>query len=75
MSCWAASLIQVGDNEMLISDSVRFTEKAKKEGVDIHLEIFPGMFHVFQSHEPLLPEAREAIDHIAEFMRSSLPRR
>jgi hypothetical protein len=31
------------------------------------------MFHVFQSHEPLLPEAREAIDHIADFMRSSLP--
>jgi hypothetical protein len=33
------------------------------------------MFHVFQSHEPLLPEGREAIEHIAEFMRSSLPRK
>jgi hypothetical protein len=32
------------------------------------------MFHVFHSHEPLLPEAREAINHVAEFMRSSLPR-
>jgi hypothetical protein len=31
------------------------------------------MFHVFQSHEPLLPEAREAIDHAADFMRSLLP--
>jgi hypothetical protein len=31
------------------------------------------MFHVFHSHEPLLPEAREAIEHIAEFMRASLP--
>jgi len=30
---------------------------------------------VFQSHEPLLPEAREAIDHAAEFMRSLLPRK
>jgi hypothetical protein len=29
------------------------------------------MFHVFQSHEPLLPEAKEAIDHIGRFMRSA----
>jgi acetyl esterase/lipase len=29
-----------------------------------------GMFHVFQSREPLLPEAWEAIDQVAEFMRS-----
>jgi hypothetical protein len=40
----------------------------------VKLEVWPGMFHVFQSHEPLLPEAREAINHIGEFMRSSLPR-
>ena len=30
----------------------------------------PGMFHVFQSHDPLLPEARAAIDHMAEFIRA-----
>ena len=34
------------------------------------LEVWPGMFHVFQSHDPLLPEARAAIEHIVEFMRS-----
>lgn len=25
------------------------------------------MFHVFQCHEPLLPEAKEAIEHMAAF--------
>src|ERR1019366_6394917 len=67
-------LIQVGEHEMLRDDSVRVAKKARADGVSVKLEVWPGMFHVFQSHEPLLPEAREAIDHMAEFMRSSLPR-
>ena len=68
-------LIQVGEHEMLRDDSVRVVEKARADGVPVQLEIWPGMFHVFQSHEPLLPEGREAIDHAADFMRSSMPRR
>ncbi|MHB0954985.1 MAG: alpha/beta hydrolase fold domain-containing protein [Pirellulaceae bacterium] len=66
-------LIQVGEHEMLRDDSVRVARKARADGIPVKLEIWPGMFHVFQSHEPLLPEGREAIDHIADFMRSSLP--
>lgn len=65
-------LIQVGEHEMLRDDSIRVTKKARADGIAVKLEVWPGMFHVFQSHEPLLPEAREAIDHIAEFMRTSL---
>jgi acetyl esterase/lipase len=65
-------LIQVGEHEMLRDDSVRVARKARADGISVRLEVWPGMFHVFQSHKPLLPEAREAIDHIAEFMRSSL---
>ena len=65
-------LIQVGEHEMLRDDSIRVAKKARADGVSVKLEVWPGMFHVFQSHEPLLPEAREAIDHMAEFVRSSL---
>ena len=67
-------LIQVGEHEMLHDDSVRVAKKARADGIPVKLEVWTGMFHVFQSHEPLLPEGREAIDHIAEFMRSSLRR-
>jgi len=63
-------LIQAGEHEMLRDDSVRVARKALSDGASVTLEIWPGMFHVFQSHDPLLPEARAAIDHIAEFMRS-----
>lgn len=66
-------LIQVGEHEMLRDDSIRVAKKARADGISAKLEVWPGMFHVFQSHEPLLPEAREAIEHIAAFMRSSLP--
>lgn len=65
-------LIQVGEHEMLRDDSIRVAKKARLAGIKVKLEVWPGMFHVFQSHEPLLPEAREAINHIADFVRSSL---
>jgi acetyl esterase/lipase len=65
-------LIQIGEHEMLRDDGIRAAKKARADGVAVTLEVWPGMFHVFQSHEPLLPEGREAIDHMAEFMRSTL---
>jgi monoterpene epsilon-lactone hydrolase len=68
-------LIQVGEHEMLRDDSVRVAKKARADGIQAKLEVWPGMFHVFQSHEPLLPEAREAIEHIADFVRMAGPRR
>jgi len=67
-------LIQVGEHEIIRDDSVRVAAKARSDGVDVKLEVWQGMFHVFQSHEPLLPEGKKAIKHIAGFMRSCLAR-
>ncbi len=67
-------LIQVGEHEMLRDDSIRVAKKARADGIQVKLEVWPGMFHVFQSHEPLLPEARESIEHIAGFMRATAQR-
>ncbi|MCC7351884.1 MAG: alpha/beta hydrolase [Phycisphaerales bacterium] len=63
-------LIQVGEHEIIRDDSVRAAEAARRAGVKVTLEVYPGMFHVFQSHEPLLPEAVLAIGRMADFMRS-----
>jgi acetyl esterase/lipase len=68
-------LIQVGEHEMLRDDSLRVAKKARSDGIAVKLEVWPGMFHVFQSHNPLLPDGQEAIDHIADFMRSLLPKK
>ena len=65
-------LIQVGEHEMLRDDSVRVAEKAVSDGIPVKLEVWPGMVHVFQIRG--LPESREAIEHIAEFMHTRIPR-
>ncbi len=59
-------LIQVGEHEMLRDDSIRVAEKAVSDGISATLEVWPGMVHVFQIRG--LPESREAIRHISEFM-------
>jgi acetyl esterase/lipase len=63
-------LLQVGDQEILHDDSVRFADSARKAGVDVTLEIYPGMWHVHQMFSPFLPEAKQALDHINAFIRA-----
>lgn len=64
--------IQVGEDEMLLSDSIRFAEKAKMEGAPVQMEIFPGMFHVFHGYWRVLPEARQAIKKLADFLKTQM---
>ena len=64
-------LLQAGDHEILLDDSVRFGEKARAAGVQAEVEIWPGMFHVFELYT-FLPEARQAIESIARFIRGRL---
>jgi epsilon-lactone hydrolase len=63
-------LIHVGDHEVLLDDALRFGECAKAAGVDAQVVVWPGMFHVFQVFVPWLPEARQAIQHIAQFIKA-----
>ena len=62
-------LIQVGDAEVLLSDSTRIAERAEAAGVDVTLEIWDDMPHVWQAFAGFLPEADEAIEHIGQFVR------
>lgn len=40
--------IQVGNCEVLLSDSQRLQKKMKKAGVNVKIEVYPKMWHVFQ---------------------------
>ncbi len=62
-------LIHVGTYEVLLDDSLRFAEKARAAGVNVSLEIWPEMMHVWHFFAPFLPEARQAIKKIGVFMR------
>jgi monoterpene epsilon-lactone hydrolase len=65
-------LIQVGDRETVLDDSTMFAEKARAAGVDVELQVWDGMIHVFQMFAAELAEARRAIDSIAEFLDKQL---
>lgn len=66
-------LIQVGSEEVLLSDSILFAEKARLAGVDVTLENWKGMQHVWQYAASMLPEARQAVARIGEFVIQHCP--
>lgn len=65
-------LIQVGGYETLLDDSRRFHDRAKAAGVDVTLQIYPEMQHVFQLMAGKAPEADDAIAKIAQWLRPRL---
>jgi monoterpene epsilon-lactone hydrolase len=64
------TLIQVGDHEILLSDSTDFADKLRGAGGHVDLHIWPDMWHVFQYFIGQMPESRKAIDDIGRFLRS-----
>ena len=62
-------LVQVGSAEVLLDDSTGLVERAKAAGVDVTLEVWDDMIHVWQFFAPILPEGQQAIDRIGEFFR------
>jgi len=62
-------LIQVGTNGDLLDDATRLAERAKLDGVDVTLECWEEMVHVWHMFAAMLPEGQQAIDRIGEFIR------
>lgn len=66
------TIIHVGDNEILLDDSIILGKKMVKAGVDVHIRVWDGLWHVFQAFVPLLPEARQSIAEIGDFIRDHI---
>lgn len=64
--------IQVGDHEVLLDDSVMFADKARAAGVEVKLDVFPEMQHVFHMLAGAAPEADDAIRQMADWVRPKL---
>lgn len=63
------TLIQVGEDELLLNDSLRLAERAQAAGASVRLERYPGLWHVFQAHVGMLRAADYAIARVAAFLR------
>jgi acetyl esterase/lipase len=53
----------------VLSDSTAFADKARAAGVDVRLDVWPGMVHVFQQFPRELAAARQARQAIGTFLR------
>ena len=59
-------LIQVGTNEILMSDSVRLRDRLVQAGIPCRLEVWPDMWHVFQMFP--MKKASQAMDSVGRFL-------
>ena len=63
-------LVQVGEDEILLDDAARLVKRAVGAGVQARLEVWAGMWHVWQLGAAIMPEADRAIARIAAFVRA-----
>ena len=61
-----------GFGSTLRDDSTRLAESAEAAGVEIRLDVFPEMQHIFQRFTGNMPEADEAIAQISAWLRPRL---
>ena len=66
-----STLIHVGDDEILLSDSTRIADKLRAAGIEVELEVFPEMWHVFQLFIGAMPESRVAVEKIGAYIRAA----
>lgn len=64
-------LVHVGEDEILLDDAKRITTLAKSVDVDVRLEIYTRMWHVWQLYLAL-PQAVQSLGDIAQFLQSHL---
>jgi epsilon-lactone hydrolase len=68
-------LIQVGSDEILYDDALRYAKGAHGRGHDVTLQEWSGMQHVFQQSVAELEAARHALDHMAAFLSKHMGNR
>ena len=65
-------LVQVGTNEILLSDALRLAEQAATADVTVTLDVTDGVPHVFQAFAAMLDEADAALVRASAFLRENL---
>ncbi len=67
---YSPTLVQAGTKEMPLSNAVRFYQTLDAAGQDTTLDIYEGMWHVFQQND--VPEAEIALSKSAAFIHEHL---
>ena len=62
-------MIHVSSTEVLLSDSLRMSEKLKAAGVPVRVQIWNRQLHVWHALARIVPEGRKGIHALADFFR------
>lgn len=62
-------LIHVGTAETLLDDATRLAERAKTAGVNVTLEVWEDMIHIWHIFASLLPEGQQAVERVGEYVQ------
>ena len=62
-------LLYVGEDEILLDDARRYSDRLARSGGTAELHVWEGMVHVFPAKLSLLRAAHEALDIAGEFLR------
>ncbi|MGU3399913.1 alpha/beta hydrolase [Brucellaceae bacterium D45D] len=68
----APTLIQIGENEVMLSGATRLAANLGAARVRTSLEVWPGMFHVWHLLAGNLPEADQALRNAVRFLDDAL---
>src|SRR5580700_6734253 len=68
LSGMPSTRIHVGDDEVLLDDSLRYVERATAAGVDARADVWMGMPHGFPGSIGKLKAAGQALDAIGTFL-------
>ena len=63
------TLVQVGQDELLLTDSRRLHSALAAAGVPVELQEYPRRWHVFQVNAGVLADADRALESVAGFLR------
>jgi acetyl esterase/lipase len=66
--------IQAGGDEALLDDARGLEQRLTQAGVEVRLDVYPGMLHTFQMAAGRAPEADAAIGQLAGWVRPRLGR-
>jgi monoterpene epsilon-lactone hydrolase len=64
--------IQVGDDEVLLDDSLRYAQRAIAAGIDARVDVWMGLPHGFPANVGKLKAAATALDDIGAFLSQRL---
>jgi acetyl esterase/lipase len=65
-------LVQIGENEIMLSDSIRLAAHLAENRVRVSLEVWPGMFHVWHLLSGRMAQADEALRNGVAFLDAAL---